>query len=359
MSSSKVTLPVIDISPLCGKGARSAFAASWEDNDERAVEVARDIGAACKDYGFFYIKGWEKVVDPSVGQRLESLAREFFARPLAEKMKIDMKQSGLHWKGYFASGAELTSGRPDSKEGIYFGEEYARDSVPVQRGLAMHGPNQFPEPATEWRAAVLAYLEQMTVLGLCIMRGVALSLGLPGSYFEKKFCTPKPFTPLRVFHYPVNDHRQSVGRHTDYGVLTILKQDSVGGLQVEVQNGEKAWIDAPPIDGTFVVNIGDMLELWTGGLYAATPHRVKSRLDKSRISIPFFFDPAFEAIIDPEDMRSGSAVLRNAKGDIDEEIRRSETKPILYGEYITHRISSVFPKLFKHSGGTDTLVSKM
>jgi isopenicillin N synthase-like dioxygenase len=152
------------------------------------------------------------------------------------------------------------SGQPDAKEGIYFGEQHELSAPEVIAAFPMHGPNQWPEPVTEWREAVLLYMQELTVLGTNLMRGVALSLGLPEDYFEKRFCRPRPFTPFRIFHYPGKDSRQGVGRHTDYGVLTILWTDSVGGLEVENTRGE--WVPAPPINGTFLVNIGDMLELW-------------------------------------------------------------------------------------------------
>ena len=267
-------------------------------------------------------------------------------------MSINMRKSGLHWKGYFPSGDELTSGKPDAKEGIYFGEEYALDSVQVQNGLAMHGPNQWPSPQVVWKKSVLLYLEQLTALGLRLMRGIALSLNLPSDHFERTFCQPKPFTPFRIFRYPGNDARQGVGRHTDYGVLTILKQDNVGGLEVEL--GKNKWMPAPPVPNSFVVNIGDMLELWTSGVYKATPHRVVPGLARTRMSMPFFFDPSFEAVIDPNALQEGSStvvLLKNAAGE--KEIETNAT--IHYGEYITHKVAHVFPELFQQSGGEDRL----
>ena len=102
-----------------------------------------------------------------------------------------MKHSGLHWKGYFAVGEELTSGKPDNKEGLYFGEEYSIESEPVLKKWAMHGPNQFPEPSDVWKTAVLRYMDALTNLGHLIMSAIALSLQLPADFFESKFCNPK------------------------------------------------------------------------------------------------------------------------------------------------------------------------
>ncbi len=351
MARPSPVIPVIDVSPLC----RPSTDATASD----VAAVAAAIGRACREVGFFYVRGWEAVVDPGAAARLERLARSFFARPVADKMSISMKRSGLHWKGYFPSGDELTSGKPDAKEGIYFGEDYPLTDPRVQQGWPMHGPNQFPEPAEEWGDAVTAYMAALTELGTRLMRGVALSLGLPADYFNEKFCRPRPFTPFRIFHYPGTDARQGVGRHTDYGVLTILWTDDVAGLEVETT--QRRWVSAPPIPGTFIVNIGDMLELWTGGAYKATPHRVRPGLEKSRISMPFFFDPSFETWIDPAELvlsssrQAKAAVLRNAAGEEEGVL----SKPIRYKDYITHKVSHVFPELFAEAGGADELLSKL
>ena len=337
-----VQIPIIDITPLC-----------QEDPDYNSNEVSRvasAIGTACRQHGFFYIVGWESVVSSNNIRRLETMAKIFFNKTHENKMQLSMKNSGLHWKGYFPSDDELRSGRPDAKEGLYFGEPHALDSSQVKRGLAMHGPNQWPEPKGEWETSVLLYLRELTNLGLRLMCGVALSLSLPCDHFERQFLQPKPFTPFRIFSYPEDDLRQGVGRHTDYGCLTILKQDDVGGLEVEVEPGK--WIQAPPLASSFVVNIGDMLELWTSGHYRATPHRVKPGLTRKRMSMPFFFDPSFDAIIDPNELREGSPViLKNAAGENEIET----TSVIKYGEYITHKVSNVFPELFETSGATDRL----
>jgi isopenicillin N synthase-like dioxygenase len=332
-------IPIIDIGPLLAASDRAG-----------TLRVAREIRAACTDVGFFYVRNFERVVPARDTARLERLARAFFAQSTQQKMRIAMKNSGLHWKGYFPSGDELTSGAPDAKEGIYFGEEYAVDTPQVRANFAMHGPNQFPEPRDAWRDAVMAHMDNLTRLGTALMRGMAISLDLPPDYFTSEFCQPRPFTPFRIFHYPGSDIRQGVGRHTDYGCLTILWTDEVGGLEVETRQGE--WIAADPIPGTFIVNVGDMMETWTGGKYKATPHRVRAGLPKGRISMPFFFDPAFECTIRP-----GS--IKNAAGALDASVAEQMSgKPIRYGDYITHKIRDVFPDLFEDAGMRDVLVER-
>jgi len=355
------SIPVIDIAPLLDPSASSS--------DRK--KVATSIGTACREFGFFYVTNHN--VPMSMPEDLMTMAREFFSRPLKEKMKISMRNSGLHWKGYFPRFDELTSGKPDNKEGLYFGEERCLDHPAVLARFPMHGPNQWPEPKLEWQKAVTDYMNILTHLGHAILEGVALSLNLPENFFRDRYCVPAPFTPFRIFHYPRDpcpvhgddgSPRWGVGRHTDYGVLTILYQDKVGGLQVEKRGGSPAqWIAAPPIKNTFIVNIGDMLEIWTNGWYKATPHRVESHSSLDRLSLPFFFDPGFEATIDPNELaplatavRNDSEVslgnfkIKNAAG----EVEHSVNAPIRYGTYITHKVAAVFPELFKESGAEDS-----
>ncbi|MCB9233371.1 MAG: isopenicillin N synthase family oxygenase [Bacteroidia bacterium] len=154
----------------------------------------------------------------------------------------------------------------------------------------MHGANLFPATLPGFKSVVLSYMQTVTQLGHRLMEGLSLSLGLPDDYFFRHF-TSDPLTLFRIFHYPPDSENPfpnaqwGVGEHTDYGVLTILKQDSLGGLQVKTRTG---WIEAPYLKNTFVCNIGDMLDRMTSGLYRSTPHRVKNRSGQDRFSFPFF-----------------------------------------------------------------------
>ena len=143
-------------------------------------------------------------------------------------------------------GAELTSGKPDNKEGIYFGTELNKDDERVRKGIPLHGENLFPEKPAQLRETVLEYMEKVTQVGHIVMKAVALSLDLDADYFYSRY-TKDPLILFRIFHYPphpANQELWGVGEHTDYGLLTILKQDSVGGLQVKSKG---KWIDAPQI----------------------------------------------------------------------------------------------------------------
>jgi isopenicillin N synthase-like dioxygenase len=314
-------LPVIDVAPLISGGD--------------AERVAREIGAACRDLGFFYAIGHGIGADTLVA--LNEASQDFFALPEAEKMKIAMAWGGRAWRGYFPVGGELTSGKPDQKQGLYFGEELGADDARVRAGLPLHGANLFPDAVPELKPAVLRFMAEATQSAHAIMEGVALSLGLDAQYFRRTY-TANPTLLFRVFEYPASDAEGwGVGEHTDYGLLTLLAQDENGGLQVKTPAG---WIEAPPIEGALVCNIGDMLDRLTGGVYRSTPHRVRNVSGKSRLSFPFFFDPGWDAEIVP---LPASA----ARDDSDERWDRANVHAFsgTYGEYLMSKVSKVFPDL--------------
>ena len=319
-------LPVVDVAPL-----RSTQAAG-------SAEVARQIGAACREHGFFYVTGHG--VAPDLLARLTRACAAYFALPQAAKMEIAMARGGPAWRGYFPVGAELTSGRPDLKEGLYFGAELGGDDPRVRAGLPLHGPNLFPRQVPELRAAVLDYIGALTDLGQTVLRGVALSLGLDADYFAAGY-TASPTVLFRVFRYPApppGEDGWGAGEHTDYGLLTLLAQDANGGLQVRTPGG---WIDAPPIEGTFVANIGDMLDRLTGGWYRSTPHRVRNVSGRDRFSFPFFFDPDFTAEIPPLPERAAVADGGQPRWDGQNLHAHRGT----YGDYLLGKVSKVFPQL--------------
>ena len=321
-------LPVIDLSQI---GASAA--------DQKSVGLK--LREAAEKFGFFYLSGPQVPVD--LAERLESLSRQFFASPASARNALRMSLAGPAWRGYFAVGEELTSGRPDQKEGLYFGAELDRSDRRVQQQLPLHGANQFP-PVEGFRQTVIEYLERMTSLGHSLMRLVSSSLGLDADFFQQRF-TYDPLVLLRVFHYPpltsqqLSEQLASVGEHTDYGLLTVLYQDQSGGLQVKNRD---QWINAIPIPNTMICNIGDMLERMTGGRFRSTPHRVLNRSGVSRISIPFFFDPAFDSqvttALTTDDPASQTAERWDGRSVFDFEGT--------YGEYILSKVAPVFPNLF-------------
>jgi isopenicillin N synthase-like dioxygenase len=335
------SLPIIDVSPLVAEALRQGsdqplrHGSGQADDRRRAADAIRD---ACRSAGFFYIVGHG--VDEALQSRLESSSRQFFAQPVEKKLRIRMELGGLAWRGYFPVRGELTKGKPDLKEGLYFGAELPDDHPRVAAGTPLHGRNLFPDIAG-FRESVLAYIEAMTRLGHALMEGFGLSLGLEPSYFRDRY-TRDPLVLFRIFYYPASEPAAKpewgVGEHTDYGLLTILKQDDVGGLQVK---GPSGWIDAPPMAGSFVCNIGDMLDRMTGGFYRSTPHRVRNRGGRGRLSFPFFFDPGFDADVRP--IRPGAAI-------VDDRADRWDHASVhefqgTYGDYILAKVSKVFPEL--------------
>jgi len=322
---------VVDIGPLLDGG--------------NPQQVADDIRLACRECGFFYVTG--HTVDRGLRQRLDLLSRRFFAQPLEAKMAIRMELGGPAWRGYFPVGQELTSGKPDLKEGLYFGTELSDDHPLVRAGAPLHGRNLFPADMPEFRAVVLAYIDAMTSLGHTLMEAVALSLGLERTYFAERYTTD-PLTLFRIFNYPPDRSgaapvpRWGVGVHTDYGLLTILRQDDAGGLEVKSQ---ARWIPAPPIPDSFICNIGDMLDRMTGGLYRSTPHRVRNVARRDRLSFPFFFDPNVAARIQPIVLPDGEAIAsdREARWDHVSVHDFSGT----YGDYVLAKVAKVFPQLFR------------
>ena len=293
---------------------------------------APGIDAACRETGFFFVVGHD--VPLELQGCLDSLAREFFALDDSTKAEIEMTRGGRAWRGWFPVGGELTSGQPDMKEGLYFGQELPAGDRPL------HGPNLFPRHPAGLRAAVLEYIDAVTQLGHTLLRGISLALGLEPHWFDRNL-TADPLVLFRIFHYPAlanDDERWSVGEHTDYGLITILAQDASGGLAVRGPNG---WIDVPPLPNAFVVNLGDMLERMTGGRYKSTPHRVRNTT-ADRLSFPLFLDPAWDAEVLPvPHLAANTESNASERWDGASVHEWSGT----YGDYLLTKVGRVFPEL--------------
>lgn len=306
------------------------------------TKLAKEIRNACSQTGFFYIINHG--VSVVLQQELEELSQQFFHLSLAVKNEINMKKTGKAWRGYFPIKGELTSNMPDLKEGIYFGEEHDKNCSEVKNITPLFGSNLYPTEIPELKRVVEQYMLALKELGNKIMQAIALSLGIDKDFFFKQY-TQNPIQLFRIFHYPPITYKEEnelwgVGLHTDYGLITILKQDNVGGLQVK---SKKGWVDAPPIDNAFVCNIGDMLDYLTGGYYQSTLHRVKNTSAISRYSFPYFFDPGFTAEIKQIDLShlNISDVNKNTRWDNADLHAFKGT----YGKYILNKIGKVFPEL--------------
>ncbi len=331
-------VPVVDLEPLL-----KSLRAGETPLSEAALTVCIELHRCSQDIGFFYVSNHGVARDLR-----DTLAREaarFFALPEEEKRQLSMERGGRAWRGWFQLGGELTSGRPDQKEGYYFGAELPPDPRP------MHGPNLFPDRQVPGlRGAVLQYMHECRQLAQAILRGLAVGLMGPqhADYFAERF-SDHPTELFRIFRYPehtfvADADEWGVREHTDYGFLTILLQDDSGGLEVRSWDG--AWVAAPPIPDTFVVNLGDMMETFTRGRYRATPHRVRNQARHDRYSFPYFFDPNFDASLNPvpEELLAHHRKLQQRQRWDNADVENVAGK-LTYGEYVVSKVLKVFPQL--------------
>jgi isopenicillin N synthase-like dioxygenase len=275
------SIPIVDIS-----GLRSP------DRAERE-RVAADIGKAAREVGFLYVSGTG--VDEALFASLLAATQSFFALPVEEKMRSYIGLSTCH-RGYVPVGEEgVETGMPDLKEAFDTALDLPADDPDHLAGNPMLGPNVWPE-LDGFAEAVTAYYEAVMDLGHQLLWAFAVALGEDPDTFTRH-ATKTP-SQLRLVHYPYNPDAEDVlgiGAHTDYECFTLLKPTAPG---LEVLNEAGEWVDVPPVPGTFVVNIGDMLELWTNGAYVATSHRVR-KVREERYSFPLFFNVDYHTEVKP------------------------------------------------------------
>ncbi|AZO18075.1 isopenicillin N synthase family oxygenase [Mesorhizobium sp. M2A.F.Ca.ET.043.05.1.1] len=272
-------LPVVDIAPLLDGS-----------NKQR---VAKEIHWALSNTGFMYVKNHG--IPQDYVDSVFDVSRRFFDLPMSQKMALHISKSDVALRGYIEPFGENTDpGKTkDLKECIDIGPERLMLEGPF------FGPNQWPSSLPEFRELTYGYHQKMVGLAKKILQGIALSLDLSESYFESLM--RNPISIQRLLHYPpqsgyISEEIIGIGAHTDYGNLTILAQDDVGGLQVMNRDGD--WVEGIPIRGTFVINIGDLIQRLTNDLYLANMHRVINTSGRERYSIPFFIDADFDAIVE-------------------------------------------------------------
>jgi isopenicillin N synthase-like dioxygenase len=275
------TVPVVDVSDLL------------HGSSDAQRRVADEIGAAASEVGFFYVRGVD--LPPRLFDNLLSAAQRFFARSEQEKMRVYIGQS-CNYRGYVPEGEEVFGGGTrDRKEAIDLGLDLPADDPDYLAGNPVLGPNQWP-PIDGFRETVTAYYDAVRALGHVLFRAFAMALGQSPSFFDSRLT--KPPSQLRLIHYPYDAEARDVvgiGGHTDYECFTLLRSTGPG---LEALNGAGQWIDVPPLDDAFVVNIGDMLEIWSGGRFVATMHRVR-RVAEQRYSFPLFFSVDYETVVRP------------------------------------------------------------
>ncbi|KAL0064287.1 hypothetical protein AAF712_008731 [Marasmius tenuissimus] len=279
-------IPIIDLKDIVSPDA----------NVRKAL--AEEVRQACMNVGFFYVKN-HGVEEETVGKALSS-SKEFFALPMDSKMEIENKKTPS-FKGYspLLSGNNDPNGKGDLQEGFEFGWEAMKetDSGKAQQDQgALSGANVWPSELPAFRVAALEYYHAVVNLGKLLFPIFALALDIDEGFFDDK--TRNSAALMRIIHYPdqtgpTDEGIIGIGAHTDWECFTILWQEP--GIQaLQVLNAQKEWIDAPPIPGTFVVNLGDQLARWTNDVFKSTVHRVINKSGKRRYSIPLFFGTDYD-----------------------------------------------------------------
>jgi isopenicillin N synthase-like dioxygenase len=278
----RASLPVIDIS-----GFRNG-------DDASRGQIGAALRAACAANGFFYVTGHG--IPSELIQQMFEQTKQFFDLPERDKMKLDLANSDCK-HGYEPMKRQtLEAGAPaDLKEGYYIG----RETASAEGHQAFFGANQWPSEMLAFRETMDVYYASMLNLSQVLMRGIALSLHLDENHFDA--FGHDPFARLRLLHYPTQPANaapgeKGAGAHTDFGGITILLQDGVGGLQV-LDNAHGGWIHAAPVPGAFVVNLGDMIARWTNDYYRSTQHRVVNTSGQERYSIPFFYHGNIDHVV--------------------------------------------------------------
>lgn len=303
-------IPVIDIGPL------------RDGSDPR--RVAEEIHRASREVGFLYISNHgisETLIDEA-----RHAALEFFHLPERQKLRVEV--SAKH-RGFLKVGdAKMQDDvLPDLKESFIWGYEgpdgQTLDDHPLR------GPNRWPAPLPGLRTTARSYFDAAQDVARHLMRAAALGLNLPEEFFLRGHV--RPLSRASMIYYPPQPPRMGedqfgAGPHTDFGVLTVLCQDAVGGLQVQDLAGE--WVAAPPLEGTLVVNVGDLLARWTNDQYRSTPHRVVNTSGRERISLVLAYDPDYPTLIDPREVCGDDANV-----DYD---------PISCGDYLIWRFDKAF-----------------
>jgi isopenicillin N synthase-like dioxygenase len=288
LNRSTPALPVLDLRAFlatpAGRGGRD-FVARLRD--------------ACHGPGFCYLVGHG--VPASLDAAVQTRSREFFALPEAERRALAIANTA-HFRGYTVLGDERTKGVSDWREQLDVGPEEPADPVvpgdPAWRRL--RGPNQWPPRLPELRTTVLEWMAEMNRVGLAVLRALALGLGQPIDLFDGAVL-PRGDPHLKIIRYPAQpagtSSDQGVGMHHDSGLVSFVLQDDVGGLQVEF--GERI-VEAAPLAGSYVMNLGEMLQAATNGYLRATKHRVASPpRGRERLSLAYFFHPRLDAVFAP------------------------------------------------------------
>ena len=314
-------LPMIDIGPYVRSDGT-------EQDKRRSSE---QLHVACRDAGFFYVTGHG--VSEATLASIRALAQSIFSGlGFKEKERISIKNLD-YARGYQQLGQNITQYKQDWHEALdlYATCDDTTKAYLDNRGIkTLTGSNPDIPSIPNYSRIIDQYTTAMRALGNAIMHAIALSLGLPETEFDLSM--DRSFWVMRLIGYPsLKEGHEGVscGQHTDYGCLTILNTDSTtGALQVMTKNGE--WIDADPVPGALLINIGDMLNIWTNEIYKSTLHRVIHTKSNYRVSVPFFYEPNFNTIVSP---------LTKC---VQESQQPPLYKPIMYGDHLLSKVLNNF-----------------
>ena len=277
----------------------------YVDSEDHSSTVDA-IRIACIESGFFYVAG-HGIETSDVFEQMKA----FFDLPLDEKTLV-VDSTRTH--GYTALREETldpsnrTTG--DTKEGFYISMKDVSVDDPLYNPEKFAGPNEWPDslkcPSMKdpeaFKITMKTYMNKAMFLALTVIRLIAESLGLPPNYFDASLVN-EPLALLRLLHYDavrsdVESGVYACGAHSDYGMVTILLTDESDGLQINDKRGCQEWVPIPTVPGCFIVNIGDMLEQWSNGMYCSTLHRVINTSGSERYSAPFFVDPSYDTVVE-------------------------------------------------------------
>lgn len=280
-TASPEEVPILDLTPLVEGGD--------------ITPLAEKLRQACLTTGFFYVKNHG--IPEELVERIFTVTKRYFDLPIERRMAHLMDERFR--RGFMPQGINQHPGyAPDLKESYEVGVDLPLTDPDVVAGRPLHGPNRWPDDFPDLKETAEAYFEAATRLGMRLLRPIALSVGMPEDYFPQ--FARKPMVQMRLFHYPpqppTSDALFGVAPHTDYGLITLLLQDPIGGLELR-RRDEDEWIAAPHIPGTLVVNIGDLFQRWTNDVYVSNLHRVVNRTGRERFSIPTFFNLDYEALV--------------------------------------------------------------
>jgi len=343
------SLPIIDLS-----------------RQQSEVDLSKQVYDAFSSCGAFLVVG-SKI---SAQQQRDTLAavRGFFNLPLSEKEKLHVKNGGIAWRGWMPFGGEYTHGKLDEKEGLYLGPEHL-ESDP-RMGTPLYGKNLFPDEKLlpKFRQTALDYITEVENLGHRLMELTSLGLGLDNQFIRKNY-TYDSLSIVRMFSYPYSerpaveskDGKWGIGEHSDYGLLTMLSTDSPG---LQFYNAkQKTWVDAPLIEGGIICNCGDILDRMTNGRFVSPMHRAKnvnSDTFASRISIPFFFDPSWNAQMNILPLQHLPPLTEQEKQDAQ---KRWDNTTIVkfegeYSSFLAKKVSKIFADVIPESAANSLTSTK-